>query len=143
MKIRTKAFLMFQIAVAIVTAIVSFIAFLLLQCITGELRNIDIVDAVFVLFMVILFAVISGFSWKVWNGKSTATFCGYNILVFFAIGLIAFIVGWLSSYVLSTILTWVVLLFYVFLLPVNLFLSLIIGVIGKYFVNKYKSRSSL
>ena len=83
MKIRSKAFLKFQIAVAIVTAIVSFIAFLLLQCITGELRNIDSVDAVVVLFIVILFAVVSGFSWKVWNGKSAAAFCGYNILIFF------------------------------------------------------------
>lgn len=139
MKIRTKAFLIFQLATAIVTILV-----ILMYCITiGITANYlpsftdNIVTcATFVIpFSIALFPV-----WKLWKGKTWYTL---SLLFFGAITIMAFLcflIGMIYPGEWGFIIFWGSMV-YIFYFPAILIISCLTGLIGKYILSKCNVRS--
>lgn len=141
MKIRTKAFWKFQLAVAFVTAII--------QAVYGYVTrsiNFEPTDSFAVLsnciIPVIIFAIILFPVWKLWSGKS---WYSLSLLFLCAITIIYFLLFILSFVYVCEItyaIAWLCIIFYIYDAPANLVIAGAIGLIGKYLVNKYPKNIS-
>lgn len=142
MKIRTKQFLTFQLAVASVTAIVQAIFWYMTRYIISEPKDMAavllncIIPAM--VFAVILFPV-----WKLWSGKS---WYSLSLLFLFAITATALLLFILSSIYVCEItyaIGWLCIIFYIYGAPANLVIAGATGLIGKHIVDSKPFLSAL
>lgn len=136
MKIRTNAFLLFQFAVAIVTAIIMTIYWTVTHILVFE--PIGPFDGLILSFVsIIAFAIILFPVWKLWRGKS---WYSLSLLFLLAILIIAIILFALSNIVngdISFVIAWTGILFIGMAAPAYLVIACIIGLLGKYIVNRF------
>lgn len=136
MKIRTKAFWKFQLAVAFVTAIImtifwSVTGFLVAE--PGGLFN----DLVFSFISIIAFAIILFPVWKLWKGKSWYSLSLLFILTILIIAILLFVLSNILNGDISFVLACIGVLYILIAAPVNLVIACIIGLLGKYIVNRF------
>ena len=136
MKIRTKAFVKFQIAVAIVTAILASIYTFVFCYVTEERFYLDdciLGDLVFTIsFALFLFP-----TWKLWNGKNWYSLSLLFFSLISGLALICFIISLFDTGNWGITLFWGVIIIYIFYLPFIIISSCLIGLIGKYISTKY------
>lgn len=148
MKIQSKTFLKFQIAVAIVTAILMPIYWYVFCICTGKGAPTLFDSSIGGIILTIIYAIILFPLWKLWKGK---TWYSLSVLFFLTITIIAVICFVIS--IIDTIIDtrdidtrewgfsifWGVIILYVICAPVNLIIACLIGLIGKYFSTKHHS----
>lgn len=136
MKIRTKAFLLFQFAVAFVTAIIMTIYWTVTGFIVSEpMRVFD--GLLCSIVSIIAFAIILLPVWKLWGGK---TWYSLSLLFLLAILIIAIFLFLLSNILngdISFVIAWISIIFIIMATPAYLIIACIIGLLGKYFVNRF------
>ena len=139
MKIRTKAFLILQIAVAFVTAIIMTIYWTATGFMASE-PSLGVFDSLLnSIVSIIPFAIILFPVWKFWRGKS---WYSLSLIFLLAIIIIAFILFSLSNILtgdISFVLAWIGIIYCGFAMPANLIIACIIGLLGKYLVNRFSN----
>lgn len=136
MKIRTKAFLLFQFAVAFVTAIIMTIYWTVTGFIDSE--PMGAFDGLFFsIVSIIAFAIILLPVWKLWGGKS---WYSLSLLFLLAILITAVFLFLLSNNLngdISFVIAWTGIIFIGMATPAYLIIACIIGLLGKYIVNRF------
>ena len=131
MKIRTKAFLIFQLATAIVTILLILMYF---GITANDLPSFTEIIIFFVIpFSIALFPV-----WILWKGKTWYTL---SLLFFAAITIIAFLcflIGMIYPGELGFLIFWGTMI-YIFYFPAILIISCLTGLIGKYILSNYSN----
>lgn len=142
MKIRTKSFLIFQIAVACVAAIVMLLYWVLIFFFLSEPISACIIYAI---VSIIYFAIAVFPAWKLWRGN---TWYSLSLLFLLSITIVFLIISALtlildSSCVLgkdtSLALGWLCIVYYIIAAPANIIVACSIGLIGKHFTNKIQN----
>ncbi len=139
MKIQAKTFLKFQIAAAIVTAILMPLYWYVICIAIGEPASALYDSLIIAIIPTIIFAIILFPVWKLWKGK---TWYSLSLLFFSAVTVVAVIhdvISFVDTSELGFTLFWGATLFYVMFAPVNLIIACLIGLIGKYFSTKHHS----
>lgn len=141
MKIRTKAFLIFQVAIAFVTAIIQAVYWLVTRFILSEPTDMFALLSNCII-PVIIFALILFPVWKLWSGKSW-----YSLSLLFLCAItITYLLLFLLSFVYVSEITyavgWLCIIFYIFDAPANLVIAGAIGLIGKYLVDRFPKNIS-
>lgn len=139
MKIQSKTFLKFQIAVAIVTAILMPIYWYVFCICTGEGTPTLYDSSIGGIILTIIYAIILFPLWKLWKGK---TWYSLSLLFFLTITIIAVIcvvISIIDAREWGVSIFWGVIILYVICAPVNLIIACLIGLIGKYFSTKHHS----
>ena len=130
MKIRTKAFLIFQITVAIVTAILVSIYTFVFCYVTEERFDLD--DCIIgCTFFTISFALFLFPTWKLWKGKNWYSLSLLFFSLISGLAVICFIISLLDTGDWGFSLFWGVILLYSIYLPLIILSSCLIGLIGK------------
>jgi uncharacterized membrane protein (UPF0182 family) len=136
MKIRTKAFLLFQFVVAFVTAIIMTIYWTVTGFIDSE--PMGAFDGLFFsIVSIIAFAIILLPVWKLWGGKS---WYSLSLLFLLAILITAVFLFLLSNNLngdISFVIAWTGIIFIGMATPAYLIIACIIGLLGKYIVNRF------
>lgn len=138
MKIQTKAFWTFQLAVAFVSAVIQSIFWYLTGFIISEPTDLFAV-LLFCIGSVIAYAITLFPVWKLWHGKSWLLL---SLLFFCAITIVAAVLFILSNIVVGDaafVIAWIGIIFYILGAPANLINAVAIGLIGKYFVNRFST----
>ena len=136
MKIQTKAFGKFQLAVAFVTAIIQAVYGYVTRFINSEptytfsLLSNCIVPVI--ISAIVLFPV-----WKLWNGKywyslSLLFLCAITITYF-----LLFILSFVYVCEITYAIAWLCIIFYIYCAPANLVIAGAIGLTGKYLVDRF------
>lgn len=136
MKIQTKAFWTFQLAVAFVSAVIQIIFWYVTGFIISEPTDL-FAGLLFSICSVIAFAITLFPVWKLWHGKS---WLSLSLLFFCAITIVAAVLFILSNIVVGDaafVIAWIGIIFYILGAPANLVNAVAIGLIGKYFVNRF------
>ena len=136
MKIRTKAFLIFQIAVAIVMATLVSIYQVILCYATNERFFFDSCIIVCLIYT-ISYASFLFPAWRLWDGKNWYSLSLLFFLLISGLAVIGFIISLICKSDWGFILFWGVILLYIFYLPFIIISSCLIGFMGKYISNKY------
>lgn len=135
MKIQTKAFWTFQLAVAFVSAVIQIIFWYVTGFIISEPSDL-FAGLLYSICSVIAFAITLFPVWKLWNGKS---WLSLSLLFFCAITIVAAVLFILSNIVVGDsafVIAWIGIIHYILGAPANLVNAVAIGLIGKYFVNR-------
>ena len=138
MKIRTKVFWTFQLAVAFVSAVIQIIFWYVTGFIISEPTDL-FAGLLFSICSVIAFAITLFPVWKLWHGKS---WLSLSLLFFCAITIIAAVLFILSNIVVGDaafVIAWIGIIHYILGAPANLVNAVAIGLIGKYFVNRFST----
>ncbi len=136
MEIRTKVFLIFQIAVAIVTATLVSSYQVILCYATNERFFFDSCIIVCSIYT-ISYALFLFPAWRLWNGKYWYSLSLLFFSLISGLAVICFIISLICKSDWGFILFWGVILLYIFYLPFIIISSCLIGFIGKYISNKY------
>ena len=136
MEIRTKAFLIFQIAVAIVMATLVSIYQVILCYATNERFFFDSCIIVCSIYT-ISYALFLFPAWRLWNGKYWYSLSLLFFSLISGLAVICFIISLICKSDWGFILFWGVILLYIFYLPFIIISSCLIGLIGKYISIKY------
>nr|DAN52459.1 MAG TPA: Translocation protein Sec62 [Caudoviricetes sp.] len=138
MKIRTKAFLILQIAVALVTAIIMTIYWMLigykLSEPTSGFDGLYYAAVSIISFSIILFPI-----WKFWRGKS---WYSLSLLFLFSIAIIALVLFILANILngeIAFVIACIGILYTIIAAPAYLIIACIIGLLGKYLVNRFSN----
>lgn len=142
MKIRTKSFLIFQITVACVAAIVMLLYWVLIFFFLSEPTSACIIYAI----VSIIYFVIAVFpAWKLWRGN---TWYSLSLLFLLSITIVVLIITALtlildSSRVLgkdtSLAIGWLCIIYYIIAAPANIIVACSIGLLGKHFTTKIQN----
>lgn len=138
MKIQTKAFWTFQLAVAFVSAVIQIIFWYVTGFIISEPSDLY-AGLLFSICSVIAFAITLFPVWKLWHGKSWLLL---SLLFFCAITIVAAVLFILSNIVVGDaafVIAWIGIIHYILGAPANLVNAVAIGLIGKYFVNRFST----
>lgn len=136
MVIRIKPCFIFQIAVAVVTAILESLYHIILCYATNERFYFDSYIIVCLIYT-ISYALFSFPAWRLWNGKYWYSLSLLFFSLISGLAAICFIISLLNKSDWGFILFWGVILLYVIYIPFIIISSCIIGFIGKYITNKY------
>ena len=136
MEIRTKAFLIFQIAVAIVTTMLASLYFIMLSYITNDRFYFDSCIIACSIYT-ISYALFLFLAWRLWNGKNWYSLSLLFFSLISGLAVIGFIISLICKSDWGFILFWGVILLYIFYLPFIIISSCLIGFMGKYISNKY------
>lgn len=136
MKICTKTFLKFQIAMAIVTAILVSIYQVILCYATNERFFFDSHIIVCTMYT-ITYALFLFPAWRLWKGKNWYSLSLLFFSLISGLAVVSFIISLICKSDWGFILFWGVILLYIFYLPYIIISSCLIGFIGKYISNKY------
>ena len=141
MEIRTKGFLIFQIAVAIVTTMLASLYFIMLSYITNDRFYFDSCIIACSIYT-ISYALFLFPAWRLWNGKNwySLSLLLFSLITGFAV--ICFIIGMIDTGDLGFSLVWGAILLYIVYLPFIIISSCLIGLIGKYISKKYNREVS-
>lgn len=138
MKIQTKAFWTFQLAVAFVSAVIQIIFWYVTGFIISEPTDL-FAGLLFSICSVIAFAITLFPVWKLWHGKF---WLSLSLLFFCAITIVAAVLFILSNIVVGDaafVIAWIGIIHYILGAPANLVNAVAIGLIGKYFVNRFST----
>lgn len=138
MKIQTKAFWTFQLAVAFVSAVIQIIFWYVTGFIISEPSDLY-AGLLFSICSVIAYAITLFPVWKLWHGKSWLLL---SLLFFCAITIVAAVLFILSNIVVGDaafVIAWIGIIHYILGAPANLVNAVAIGLIGKYFVNRFST----
>lgn len=131
MTLKSKKYLIFQIAIPIVTFIVMALSHIIYPP-SFVLRNENLkAAAVFSIYSSIIFSVSSAISWKIWKGKNWYSLSLIMLIVLSAVS----IVITLLAFVIESYGGFVIFLFNLDLLiyfPASLLVLIIIGIIGQW-----------
>ena len=141
MKICKKAFLIFQVTMAVVTTVLMTIYWVLLCHFIKE--TISFIESVILSTCIaFIYAILLLPVWKLWKGK---TWYSLSLLFFSTITIIAmlsFIISIIDTRDWGFSLFWITIYIYVLAFPANLIISIPIGLIGKYISTKYNNEDS-
>ena len=141
MKIRTKAFLLFQFAVAFVSAIIQAVYGYVTRFINSEPTDTFALLSNCII-PVIIFAIILFPVWKLWNGKSWYSLSLLFLRAITITYLLLFILSFVYVCEITYAIAWLCIIFYVYDAPANLVIAGAIGLIGKYLVNRFPKNIS-
>lgn len=141
MKIRTKAFLIFQLAVAFVTAIIQAIFWYITGFIISEPTETFAV-LLNCIVPVIVFAIILFPVWKLWSGKSWYSLSLLFLCAITITALLLFILSFIYVCEITYAIAWLCIIFYIFHAPANIVIAGIIGLFGKYTIHRFPKKIS-
>lgn len=148
MKIRTKSFLIFQITVACVAAIVMSFYWGLISFFLSEPISACIISAciIYVIVSIIYFAIAVFPAWKLWRGN---TWYSLSLLFLLSITIVFLVISALTlildsagilSKDTSLAIGWLCIIYYFIAAPANIIVACSIGLLGKlYFTTKYQT----
>lgn len=142
MKIQSKSFIIFEIAVIFITAIIMTLSLVFFPIIQIDAAKPNLTDC-FALASIptLVYAIFSVLVWRLWNGKKWYSLSLYYLYIFVILLLVLFVSDFIfsssSSYLIGWGLIICLIIYVIFLAPAHLVNIIIIGIVGKFILKKF------